>query len=178
MGPLYTIGHSNLELGAFVALLHTHGVATLVDVRTYPGSRHCPWFNQEALAPALALEGIVYRHLPELGGRRKPNKQPPPEATWWQHPSFAAYAARALAEPAFTAGLDRLQAFDAPAIMCAEAQWWKCHRRIIADWLTARGYPVGHIMGPGSAIPHKLSTGAVVEDGRVRYPMEQMTCEC
>jgi uncharacterized protein (DUF488 family) len=181
-GAIFTIGHSTRSVAELAALLRDAGVALLVDVRSLPRSRANPQFNAEALAPALAAEGIGYRHLPALGGlrgRRKPapdhdpgDAGPSPNGLW-QVGAFRNYADYAMSE-AFRAGLAELRALarERPtAIMCAEAVWWRCHRRIIADYLLARGVPVRHIMGPGKIVPATLTPGARPQaDGTVLYP--------
>lgn len=181
MTHFYTIGHSTLNFGAFTDLLKLHGVKLLVDVRAYPGSSHVPQFNSAELAEFLPIHGIGYKHISQLGGRRRPSKNPLPDVTWWTHPSFAAYAQHALTNPDFRQGLHELEALGAEcpvAYMCAEAQWWRCHRRIISDWLTIRGHNVFHIMGPSAPKPHALASGAVADttsitdwsQAGVRYP--------
>jgi uncharacterized protein (DUF488 family) len=133
-------------------------------------SRRLPHFNREALAAQLRQQGIGYRHLPALGGRRKP--RPDSINGAWQHDSFRGYADH-MATPEFEAGLDELlhdAAQASTAMMCAEGVWWRCHRRLIADALVARGVPVLHIMTGDRAEPHELTSFAVVRDGRVTYP--------
>jgi uncharacterized protein (DUF488 family) len=173
-GTIFTIGHSTRPLAELVALLREAGVAVLVDVRSVPRSRANPQFNTETLAPALAAAGIAYRHLPALGGLR--GRRRGAEAsrnTLWQVEAFRNYADYALTA-AFRAGLDALVALAGErtaAIMCAEAVWWRCHRRIIADHLLARGIPVAHIMGPGKIVPATLTPGArLAAEGGVVYP--------
>jgi uncharacterized protein (DUF488 family) len=167
---IYTIGHSTRTAEDFVALLQAHGITQLVDVRTFPMSRRLPHFNREPLAAMLRQHGIDYRHLPALGGRRRP--RPDSINGAWQHESFRGYADH-MATPEFAAGLEELLpiAAQAPtAIMCAEAVWWQCHRRLVADALVARDVPVFHIMSAERAKPHELTSFAVVRDGQVTYP--------
>ncbi|HJU20664.1 MAG TPA: DUF488 domain-containing protein [Stellaceae bacterium] len=170
---IFTIGHSTRSLAEFVALLREAGVTLLVDVRSFPRSRANPQFNAESLVPALAAEGIDYRHLSALGGRRgrRRDAAPSPNALW-QMEAFRNYADYAMTEP-FRAGLAELIALarrQRTAIMCAEAVWWRCHRRIIADYLLARGFPVMHIMGPGKTVPATPTPGAQPQaDGTVLY---------
>ncbi len=171
---VFTIGHSTRTIADFVALLRGSDVAMLIDVRSFPRSRTAPQFNQDVLPATLAAEGIMYRHLRALGGRRHHRKGAPPSAnTLWRVPAFRHYAD--YAETAeFRAGFDTLLALARAhrcAIMCAEAVWWRCHRRIITDYLLARGVPVEHIMGPGTVTPATLTPGVVVQaDGTLRYP--------
>jgi uncharacterized protein (DUF488 family) len=149
-------------------------VDLLVDVRSIPRSRATPQFNLDVLPGSLAPEGIGYQHLRALGGRRHHAKNAPPSTnTFWRVLAFRSYADYAETE-AFRAGLDELIALSSThrcAIMCAEAVWWRCHRRIIADYLLASGIPVEHIMGLGTVTPATLTLGALIVDaGRVRYP--------
>lgn len=162
MSAIYTIGHSNQPLGEFIEALRVNRIERLIDVRSYPGSRACPWFGGEALSESLPASDIAYEWQPALGGRRKPSKIVRPAVAWWEHPSFAAYAAHALESAEWSSALERLMAQPGPvAIMCAEVQWWKCHRRIISDWLVANGTEVRHIMGAHSEpVRHELSAGA------------------
>ncbi len=139
-----------------------------------PRSRFNPQFNGDALPPALAAAGIGYLHLKALGGLRHHPKGAPPSAnTLWHNESFRAYADYALTA-SFREGLDELCALAGehrPAIMCAEAVWWRCHRRIIADYLLARGAQVAHIMAPGKHESATLTPGAEPQpDGTIRYP--------
>jgi uncharacterized protein (DUF488 family) len=171
---VFTIGHSTRTVDELVSLLRQADVTTLVDVRSIPRSRAMPQFNIDTLPAALAAAGIRYEHLRALGGRRHHRKGAPPSLnTYWRVPAFRNYAD--YAETAeFRAGLDALRklARDARcAIMCAEAVWWRCHRRIIADYLLAAGIAVEHIMGPGQIVPATLTPGAAVQpDGTLRYP--------
>lgn len=167
---IYTIGHSTRSIEDFLALLATHGIGQLADVRTVPRSRRHPHFEKEALAAALAAEGIAYRHFPALGGLRKPRKDS--TNTAWQHPAFRGYADY-MQTASFRAGLDELQAFAAAAptvVMCAESVWWRCHRRLLADALLVCGVPVRHILSAAEAKPHELSEFARAEPGGVSYP--------
>jgi len=165
---VHTIGHSTRPLAELVSLLQGAGVDFLVDIRRFPRSRTNPQFNAESLGPALALQGIGYRHLPALGGRRggAPSREPSPN-TLWREAAFRAYADYT-GTPEFQAGLAELLALAAQrslAIMCAEAVWWRCHRRIVTDYLIARGNEVRHILGPGRIEPARLTEGAVAEPG-------------
>jgi uncharacterized protein (DUF488 family) len=170
----FTIGHSTHPLDTFIALLADHGVTRLADVRRTPQSGHNPQFNRDALAGELPRPGIDYRHLPALGGRRRPAPDSPNGG--WEHPAFRGYADYALTAE-FTAGLTDLCALavERPtAVMCAEAPWWRCHRRLIADRLTALGWTVCHIGPDGSLTEHELPPFAVAtETGAVLYPPAQ-----
>ncbi|MGI8403139.1 MAG: DUF488 domain-containing protein [Gemmatimonadaceae bacterium] len=171
---IFTIGHSTRPIADFVALLRQVDVDLLVDVRSIPGSRAMPQFNIETLPDSLAAEDIGYQHLGSLGGRRHHKKGAPPSTnTLWRVLAFRNYADYAETD-AFRAGLDELLALARDhrcAIMCAEAVWWRCHRRIISDYLLARDIPVDHIMGLGKITPATLTPGArVLADGTLRYP--------
>jgi uncharacterized protein (DUF488 family) len=171
---IFTIGHSTRTFAAFVALLRQVDVTLLVDVRSFPRSRTTPQFNGDTLPDALAAEGVGYRQLRALGGRRHHRKGAPPSLNmYWRVTAFRSYAD--YAETAeFRAGLDTLRALaraDRCAIMCAEAVWWRCHRRIIADYLLADGRRVEHILGPGQVVPATLTPGArVMADRTLHYP--------
>jgi uncharacterized protein (DUF488 family) len=171
---VFTIGHSTRTLDELVSLLRDSGITRLVDVRSIPRSRAMPQFNIETLPAALAAAGIRYQHLRALGGRRHhPKGAPPSHNTYWRVPAFRNYADYAETDE-FRAGLITLRELareDRCAIMCAEAVWWRCHRRIIADYLLAEGTPVVHIMGPGKIVPATLTPGATVQtNGTLRYP--------
>jgi uncharacterized protein (DUF488 family) len=170
---IYTIGHSTRSLDDFIGLLREASVDSVVDVRRFPFSRRYPHFNGEALAATLASVGIGYCHEPSLGGRRgRRNDAMPSPHTLWREEAFANYADYAQT-PEFRAALERLlQAArqHRPAVMCAEAVWWRCHRRIIADYLIAAGRPVEHILAAGKIEPARLTPDATIRsDGTVLY---------
>ena len=165
-----TVGHSNLEAEEFIGLLRGRGVELLVDVRRFPGSRHVPWTNSETLAAALADAGVGYLHLESLGGRRKPAPDSPNDG--WRVGQFQGYADH-MASEEFERGLERLEAearARPTAIMCAEAQWWRCHRRLIADRLVIGGWRVLHLDGRGAVDEHSLTEFARVEGEALTYP--------
>jgi uncharacterized protein (DUF488 family) len=171
--PLFSIGHSNRSLAAFVALLRAAEVGLVADIRTVPRSRANPQFNRETLPDALAGFGIGYEPMPALGGLRGRSAIPAEVNGLWENRSFHNYADYALTEP-FAAGLAHLVERGRErrcAMMCSEAVWWRCHRRIVGDWLLARGEEVFHIMAEGRLEPARLTPGAVVRpDGTVVYP--------
>jgi uncharacterized protein (DUF488 family) len=172
---LWTIGHSNRQLGEFVALLSEENIQAVADVRRFPGSRKCPHFCREALDAHLHEIGLVYRHFPELGGRRSNRVEPSPN-TAWRVEAFSAYADYTLSRE-FGDALERLIEFvqrKRTAIMCAEALPWRCHRRLIADQIVARGWRVLDIIGSGQVKSHELPPFAKVENGRVTYPGETL----
>jgi uncharacterized protein (DUF488 family) len=174
---IFTIGHSTRTLENFVELLRIHGVRQVADIRTVPRSRRYPQFEKEALARSLPARGLVYLHLPDLGGLRR--ARPDSVNTAWQNASFRGYADY-MATPAFARGLEALIALarEAPtAFMCAEAVWWRCHRRLVADALLVAGTKakrqtivIRHIVSTAAAAPHELTSFARVENGRLTYP--------
>jgi uncharacterized protein (DUF488 family) len=169
-----TVGHSNRSIEAFLALLRAHAVNLLVDVRTMPRSRHNPQFNRDALPPVLVLAGIEYLHMPGLGGLRHP--RPDSSNTGWRNASFRGYADY-METPEFEGNLAELQRAANgrnTAIMCAEAVPWRCHRSLIADALTVRGVPVGHILSERKAEPHRLTSFARLDAGKLTYPGGQL----
>lgn len=172
--PFFTIGHSNRSLDAFLELLKGADVRLLADIRTIPRSRANPQFNQETLPASLAAAGIAYDPVAALGGRRRKSRDVPHEVNaLWTNQSFHNYADYALSD-AFCTGLDHLieqGRTQRCAMMCSEAVWWRCHRRIVADHLLARGEAVIHIMEKGRLDPARLTPGAVIRaDGSVVYP--------
>lgn len=172
---MYTLGHSTLPLADFLTLLHSYEIAVLADIRTVPRSRTNPQYNAETLGESLVVQRIRYVHLARLGGLRGRRKDLPNGASpndGWQNTSFRNYADYAMTPP-FREGLDELLALAArpTAIMCAEAVWWRCYRRIVADYLITRGVPVFDIVPPAPAKPHQLTPFAQPQrDGTILYP--------
>ena len=168
--PFFTIGHSTRSIAEFTALLETAEVKSLADVRTIPRSRTNPQFNTDVLPDSL--RPIEYTHIAALGGLRGRRDKGPSPNTFWENQSFRNYADYA-ATPAFREGLAQLKAIGREqrcAIMCAEAVWWRCHRRIIADYLLSEGEHVFHIMGPDRIEAARLTPGAHrIEDGTLVY---------
>jgi uncharacterized protein (DUF488 family) len=162
-GAIFTIGHGRREASELVACLREAEVATLVDVRRYPGSRRNPQFNQSALAAALAGAGIDYRHAVELGGLRSDE---PSEERFACLGSFAGYAAR-MGTPEWRDALTRVLDEARPCLMCAETPWLRCHRRFISELLVARGHEVLHLLRPGEREPHRPHPAADIRDGRL-----------
>lgn len=163
-----------MRLEEFTALLHGCAIGLLADIRKIPMSGAHPQFNAATLGPGLAASQIAYAYFPELGGRRPRARDVPAEVNGhWENQSFHNYADYALSD-GFHQGLHRL--IDAGrerrvAMMCAESLWWRCHRRIVADYLLAAGETVFHIMGDGRQQPAKLTAGAIIRaDGRLAYP--------
>jgi uncharacterized protein (DUF488 family) len=160
-----TIGHGVRPIEELVVLLQEAGAQTLVDVRRFPGSRRNPQFNQQPLSDALALAGISYRHAVELGGRLR--DEPGEERfSCVRVPAFRSYAAR-MAAPEWQQALARELVQPAPCFMCAETPWQRCHRRLIAELLTARGHTVVHLVGPGRREGHRLYDESEVREGRL-----------
>ncbi|MBV9622336.1 MAG: DUF488 domain-containing protein [Gammaproteobacteria bacterium] len=173
MSRIFTIGHSTRSLEEFLAVLGEFEIRQLADVRAIPRSRTNPQFNRETLPAALDGAGIGYHHFPVLGGRRHRSEADPARNALWRNEAFHAYADHAQ-RPEFAHALDGLIEAAGTAhlaVMCAEALWWRCHRRIIADYLLARAIPVIHIMGPGKSEPASMTPGAQVQaDHTVLYP--------
>ena len=174
--PFFTLGHSTRPIDEFVALLTSAEVKLVVDVRTVPRSRTNPQFNRDIFPSSLAAHGIAYEHFAALGGLR--GKQPgisPDVNSFWENASFHNYADYALSEE-FRSGLEKLHALGhatRSTIMCAESLWWRCHRRIITDYLIAAGEEVFHILGPGHVEQAHLTPAARVEqDGTLTYPKD------
>ena len=172
--PFFTIGHSTRSLDELVELLESAQVRRLVDVRTVPRSRTNPQFNRDTLPRDLAVAGISYEHAAGLGGLRPKSRTVAPDVNdFWTNASFHNYADYALSEE-FRAALARLieaGSRERCAIMCSEAVWWRCHRRIVAVYLIANGAGVFHIMGEGRLEAAKLTPGAVIRpDQTVVYP--------
>ncbi|HET7267037.1 MAG TPA: DUF488 domain-containing protein [Oleiagrimonas sp.] len=173
MSSVFTIGHSSRPLDEFMALLDESRIACVIDVRRLPGSRAFPQYDAGALRESLARVDIDYMHMDALGGRR--GRSLPKDDTrnaMWRNASFRRYADYALTEP-FRDALVQLEtraACERCALMCAEAVWWRCHRRIITDHLLAHGHEVFHIMGPGKVVAASMTPGARVAGGHVTYP--------
>jgi uncharacterized protein (DUF488 family) len=171
--PVFTIGHSTRSIDAFVDLLRSGRVEAVVDIRSVPRSRTNPQFNPEPLSAALEPCQIAHIRIAELGGLRKRSPQVPPEVNgFWTNRSFHNYADHALSDE-FRAGLASLTALADErrcAIMCAEAVWWRCHRRIVADYLLAGGREVFHLMGEDRVEPARMTEAAVPASDGLHYP--------
>lgn len=173
---LFTVGHSTLDLKDFLDLLQEAQIAQVVDVRTLPGSNKFPHFNEEALAESLPAAGIAYSREVSLGGLRGKTEGVDPQTNgFWQNASFHRYADYAMGEK-FKVGLKKvLKEVETHnvAVMCAEAVWWRCHRRIIADYALAWDNQVKHLMPGGRISEASLTDGARVgANGVVTYPKE------
>ena len=167
---ILTIGHSTHAIDAFIGLLRAHGVSQLADVRRMPRSKRHPQFEKSALDASLASQGIVYRHFPDLGGMRKP--LPDSMNTALQNESFRGYADHMQTEAFRNALLDLVQFSEVAttALMCAEAVWWHCHRKLLSDFLLVRGVQVRHILSTANAKSHELSEFARETPAGVIYP--------
>lgn len=166
----YTIGHSTRSIDEFVGLLLENGVETLVDVRRYPSSRRYPQFNKPLLMQSLHDAGITYLHEEALGGRRPVRRDSVNNG--WRVAGFRGYADYMQTAP-FQEALARLIGYThngVPAIMCAEAVPWQCHRQLISDALVVRGCDVRHILGPLQTRGHELTSFAIVHDDLLTYP--------
>jgi uncharacterized protein (DUF488 family) len=173
--PVFTIGHSTRTIAEFAELLRSGPARLVVDVRTVPRSRRNPQYNADALGGELAEYQVGYARIAGLGGLRGRSSDIPPETNaLWQNRSFHNYADYALS-PDFGGALDELLELSATercAIMCAEAVWWRCHRRIIADYLLVRGREVFHLMGDHRAVAAQLTPGAQISGLKITYPGE------
>ena len=166
---IWTVGHSTRSIEEFNQILTSHQIKTLVDLRTFPGSRRYPQFNKPELAESLEAIGIQYVHQPKLGGRRK--ARPDSKNTAWNNEGFRGYADH-METPEFQQGIDellKLASLQATTVMCAEAVWWRCHRSLISDYLKAAGVKVLHILGEKKIEEHPYTPVARIVDGRLSY---------
>ena len=189
---VWTIGHSTRSAEVFHQILIAYHIETLVDVRSFPGSRRYPQFNKPQLAESLLARGITYHHMPLLGGRRKPN--PESKNTAWKNASFRAYADYMETEE-FHKGVERLLAFArndglgsrrndrdgsdivtpwSAAIMCAEAVWWRCHRSLISDYLKACDIEVMHILDSNKIEAHPFTSATRIVNGELSYRAQSL----
>jgi uncharacterized protein (DUF488 family) len=174
MSTYFTIGHSTRPIEEFIEVLQEADVQLVADVRAIPRSRTNPQYNKERLPATLAKVQIMYRHLSALGGRRRKARGIAPQINgFWRHDSFHNFADYAMSS-AFRAGLAELRELGNEhrcAIVCAETLWWRCHRRIIADYLIAAGDMVFHILGPGHVEPATLTPAArLLPDRTLVFP--------
>lgn len=175
MNPVFTIGHSTRSIAEFVELLRAGRVRLVVDIRRMPRSRTNPQYNLDVLPGELEPFGIGYMRIPELGGLRGGSAQVPAAVNGvWTNRSFHNYADYALTDE-FRAGFAQLLEVAAErrtAILCAEAVWWRCHRRIVADYLIPAGCSVYHLMGTNEVVPATLTKGAVAGGDGLHYPAQ------
>jgi uncharacterized protein (DUF488 family) len=171
---IYTIGHSNKSFEEFLTLLQQYHIQAVADVRRFPGSKKFPHFNKEILDEKLSENDIQYLSFPELGGRRKPDKNSINDG--WKNEAFKGYADY-MESKEFLTGIDKIMLCSEKyriAIMCSEVLWWRCHRRLISDFLTVRGYKVVHILSLTKSEEHHLIDPAKVKDGKLYYGKSQI----
>ena len=176
MFTVWTIGHSNHPLEKFIAILQSHRIEVVADVRRFPGSRLHPQFNQSSFARSLNSIGIDYASFPDLGGRRTPH--PNSKNTAWRNPSFRGYADY-METHEFRNAIHRLVKIaeaKRTAVLCAEAVWWQCHRSLIADDLKSQNIQVLHILNEKKIEPHSYTKPARIVNGRLTY-QEDSQCQ-
>jgi len=166
---IWTIGHSTRTIDHFIAMLQSFHIEVVADIRSFPGSRRYPHFNKEALGISLLANGIKYRHLKDLGGRR------PAKAdsinTGWRNAAFRGFADYMQTDN-FKNGIEELEEIAVTkrtAYMCSEAVWWRCHRSLVSDFLKLKGWNVWHIMEIGKAEEHTYTQPAKIIDGKLSY---------
>jgi len=147
--PLYSIGHSNVEISGFLSLLLQHSIDTVVDTRSQPFSRYSPQFNQEVLRKSLEGVGIKYVYMGrELGGR-------PQGAEFYYGQGKVDYE-RLAAAPFYLEAIERLIQLGSAspvAFMCSEADYHHCHRyNLITRTLVRRHIPVEHLLHSGAVV--------------------------
>ena len=170
---IYTVGHSNLSFEQFASLLKEFGICLIADIRRYPGSRKFPHFNRQVLCKLLAVENIEYQWFEALGGRRHTGKNDKSLNVGLKSPGFRNYADH-MGTDEFRKAVQELLSTAATlrtAVMCAEKFYWKCHRRLLSDYLVAKSIEVVHIIGPGKSSGHKLTPYAVATETGVIYPL-------
>jgi len=170
---IWTIGHSTRTSEEFIALLESHEIRVVADVRQFPGSRRHPQFGRQRLSLALEAAGLLYTHLPELGGRRATRPDSPNTA--WRNAAFHGYADYMMTE-SFRLGIERLVGLarqQKTAMMCAEALWWRCHSALIADNLKAHGHKVFHILSADKVQAHPYTSAARIIGGKLSDCEEQ-----
>jgi uncharacterized protein (DUF488 family) len=160
---VFTIGHGTRPVEELVRCLLGAGVGTLVDIRRFPTSRRNPQFDRDRVAASLGAAGIAYRHAEELGGRRS-GEEGEGRFACIRDAAFRSYLAR-MGRPGWQEALAATLAEPAPCLMCAETVWWRCHRRLVADLLVARGIRVVHLFRPHDARPHRLGEEAESRQG-------------
>ncbi len=169
---VWTIGHSTRTLEEFVDMLNSFNIKSVLDIRSYPGSRKFPQFNKESLQKTLPENGFEYTHLKKLGGRRKVN--PDSKNTTWRHLAFRGYADY-METSDFNEGIKELEELASKkrtAYMCSEAVWWRCHRSMVSDYLKVHGWKVMHIMAIGKEQEHPYTAPARIENGELTYEAE------
>lgn len=173
---LFTIGHSTHSLEQFLELLDQHGIELLADIRRFPGSRKYPHFNQDRLETSLQQAGVSYHWIESLGGRRPKLNGGASKNHGLRNESFRNYADY-MATAGFREGIRQLledSCQKRTAFMCSESVFWRCHRRLVSDYLLARNIVVQHIMPTGELRPHTLTEGARIENDEVTYPSQDV----
>lgn len=168
---LFSIGHSNRSWDSFATLLKRHNITILLDVRRYPVSKAHPHFSKEHFETELKEEGIAYLHDPRLGGMRKPGAHELNNG--WEEPAFQGYADHMESKEFRKAVEGIISLRGNVALMCAELDETRCHRQLLADYLTAKGYEVGVITDLAEPTVHRLTGFAKVQDGTLTYPSAQ-----
>lgn len=170
---LYTIGHSTRSFAEFATLLRRYGIKILVDVHAFPTSTRNPQFTREEIEQQLQEEGIEYAWLgEELGGYRRQGLGARSPNKGWETEGFRNYADYMMTAP-FERGTEKLLELAASkrlAYMCAERFYWRCHRRLLSDYLVAKGHKVIHIVDETKTTEHKLPDFAKLIAGKLRYP--------
>jgi uncharacterized protein (DUF488 family) len=166
---VYTIGHSTHSIIEFINMLQSFDINIVADIRSLPGSLKFPQFNQNELAESLAVVGIQYQHLTDLGGRRKAKKDS--KNMRWDNESFKGYADYMESKTFENAivNLEHIAKKETTVLMCSEAVWWRCHRAMVSDYLKAKGWHVWHIMGIGKIQEHNYTSPARIVNGQVFY---------
>jgi uncharacterized protein (DUF488 family) len=170
MNTIHTVGHGTLSSGEFATLIVGARVDCVVDVRSFPGSRHNPQFGREEMERWVPEAGIAYVWMRDLGGRRRPVDGSKHIAL--RNDAFRAYADYMETHTFLTSieGLLGLAKSDSPTVMCSESLWWRCHRRLIADYLVlVRGIDVVHLMHDGRLTPHVLTEGVRLAEDKLIY---------
>lgn len=171
---IWTIGHSTHTAEEFIRMLDAFAIKTLVDIRTFPGSRRYPHFNKESLEKLLPQHNIEYIHMRELGGRRKPVKNS--HNTAWRNEAFRGYADYT-ETTAFANAIHQLENIalkNRTAYMCSEAVWWRCHRSLVSDYLKIKGWTVMHIMTANKAEEHPYTSAAHIVGGKLTYKANEL----
>lgn len=166
---IYTIGHSTNTFEKFVSLLIAFKIELLVDIRSYPGSKRYPHFNKENLIKNLPEPIILYKHFPELGGRRKAISNTKNVA--WKNEAFRGYADY-METDEFIQSIHNLETAASEATtayMCSEAVWWRCHRSLVSDYLKWKGWQVMHIMNINKAQEHPYTSASKIINGQLSY---------
>lgn len=169
---IWTIGHSTRSLDEFIAMLKSFQIESVADIRSYPGSRKYPQFNREALEISLTQNNLLYIHIKNLGGRRKPH--PDSKNTAWRNTAFRGYADY-METDAFKEGIKELEGIaskDRTVYMCSEAVWWRCHRSMVSDYLKVNGWTVMHIMGIEKDEEHPYTSPARIVGEKLAYTHE------